>query len=185
MLKLKEIRAGLIEGNLFYHIKESRFGDYIEIVKKGSSDPVAYITLNKGDDENNYKVRRDLIDIESERRYRREWDEHFPLIENFVGQLKNAGFTVNYKPERSTAGVVVYANELKISINFACFDKSLFSRNAIIYVNGDVLWTSVSADADRILALLSGDYLSNLLNDQERSSAELSHWFKTLDLSDD
>lgn len=186
MLTLKEIRANLVKGDMFARTVESRFGDYIEIVKRGDPKPIAYITLNKGDDTNNSKVRRDLIDIDYERRFKKEWDDHLPLIEKFINQLKDAGFTVNYKPERSTAGVVVYANELKISINFACFDKSLFSRNAVIYAGGNVIWTSVDDDADKILELLTtGDYIHNLIADESKTSEELSHWFKTLDLSDD
>ena len=187
MLKLKEIRAGLIEGNLFYHIKESRFGDYVEIFKKGDTIPVAYITLNKGDEENNNKVRRDLMNIETERHFKREWDEHLPMIEKFVGQLKDAGFTVGYKSNRSIHGAKIYVNELTMSINFACFDKDIFSRNAVIYAGGNVIWTSVSDDADKILELLTtdGNYLRNLISNEKKTSEELSHWFKQLDLSDD
>jgi hypothetical protein len=171
---------------MYYRITESRFGDYVSIYKKGNADPVAYITLNKGDDENNIKVRRDLMDIDSEKRFNGEWNDHIPLIEKFINQLKDAGFTVSCKPERSIHGAKIYANELVISINFACFDKSLFSRSSVIYVGGKAIWTSIDADADRIIDLLSGgDYIHNLLADQERSSEELASWFKTLDLSDD
>ena len=186
MLKLEEIRESLVNGNMFYRTIESRFGDYIELFKKGDPTPVAYITLNKGDDENNHKVRRDLMDIEAERRYNREWNDHLPLIEKFVGQLKDAGFTVDYKPNRPNAGVIVYANELKISMNFEFLDRSLFNRNAVIYVNGNVLWTNIDGDTEYLVKLLNTDnYLSALINDQERSSEELHRWFKTLDLSDD
>lgn len=186
MLTLKEIRAKLITGEYYYRTTESRFGDYVEIFKKGDTIPIAYITLNKGDEENNNKVRRDLMDIESERHFKREWDEHLPLIEKFVGQLKDAGFTVGYRPDRTHGGVRIYANELKISINFGFLDRDIFSRNATIYVNGAALWSSIDGDTDRILKLLSGDdYIRNLLNDQQRSSEELHRWFKTLDLSDD
>ena len=185
MIKLSEIRANIVKGDMYYRITESRFGDYIEIVKKGSSDPVAYITLNKGDDENNYKVRRDLMNIDSERRFNKEWDEHLPLITKFIDRLKDAGFTVGYRPDRSMGGAKIYANELTMSINFGFFDKDIFSRNATIYLNGEALWSSISGDTDRILNLLSGDYIRNLLNDQQRSSEELHRWFKQLDLSDD
>lgn len=186
MLKLEEIRAKLITGDMYYRITESRFGDYVSIYKKGSADPIAYITLNKGDDENNIKVRRDLMDIDSEKRFNGEWNDHIPLIEKFINQLKDAGFTVGCKPERSIHGAKIYANELVISINFACFDKSMFSRNSVIYVGGKAIWTSIDADADRIIDLLSGgDYIRSLLADEERSTEELHRWFKTLDLSDD
>lgn len=187
MLKLEEIRAKLITGDMYYRITESRFGDYVSIYKKGSADPIAYITLNKGDDENNRKVRRDLMDIESERHFKREWDEHLPLIEKFVNQLKDAGFTVGYKSNRSIHGAKIYANELTMSINFACFNKDIFSRNAVIYAGGNVIWTSVSDDADKILELLTtdGNYLRNLISNEKKTSEELSHWFKQLDLSDD
>lgn len=189
MLKLEEIRENLINGNYYYKTNESRFGDYVEIFKKGDPKPIAYITLNKGDDENNNKVRRDLMNIDSERRFRREWNEHLPLIEKFVGQLKDAGFTVGYKPNRANVGVIVYANELKISMNFEFLDRNLFNRSAIIYVNGEALWRSINGDTEYIIKLLTtgtgNSYLHNLIADQKRSSEELDHWFKQLDLSDD
>ena len=185
MIKLEEIRKELVNGNMFTRIVESRFGDYIEIFKKGSSDPVAYITLNKGDDTNNRKVRRDLIDIEAERRFNKEWDEHLPLIKKFVKQLKDAGFKVDYTPSRTNAGVIVYANELKISMNFGCFENNIFSRHATIYIDRKVIW-SVNCGTDRLLEILTtGDYIHNLIADEEKTSEELSHWFKQLDLSDD
>ena len=187
MLKLEEIRNNLITGEYYYRTTESRFGDYIEIFEKGSINPVAYITLNKGDDTNNTKVRRDLMDIEAERRYKMEWDDHLPLIEKFVSQLKDAGFTVGYKSNRANVGVIVYANELKISMNFEFLDRNLFNRNAIIYVNGEALWHSINSDTDYIIKLLTtgNSYLHNLIADQKRSSEDSARWFKQLDLSDD
>ena len=185
MLKLEEIRSKIITGEYYYKTNESRFGDYIEIIKKGSSDPIAYITLNKGDEINNNKVRKDLMNIESERRFSREWNNHLPLIEKFTNQLKDAGFAVTVTPNRSIGGATIAANEMSISINFGCFDNDIFSRNATIYVGGKVLWSSVNCGTDRIIDLLSGDYIRNLLADQERSSEELDSWFKQLDLSDD
>lgn len=186
-MKLSEIRENLVKGDMFARIIENRFGDYIEIVKKGSSEPVAYITLNKGDDVSNSKVRRDLIDIESEREFNREWNDHLPLIEKFVDQLKDTGFNVEVKPNRSIGGVKIYANQLTISINFGCIDNDMFSRNATIYVNNEVLWSSTTAGVDRIIKLLSSPegYIKALINDQARSTEEIDHWFKQLDLSDE
>lgn len=185
MIGLEEIRQSLINGDMFARTIESRFGDYIEIVKRGDPDPVAFITLNKGDDTNNRKVRRDLIDIEAARRFNKEWDEHLPLIKKFVKQLKDAGFNVDYKPNRPNDGATIYANELEISINFGCIDNDIFARNANIYVGGKVIW-SMNCGTDRLLEILTtGDYIHNLIADEEKTSKELARWFKTLDLSDD
>ena len=186
MIKLEEIRKELVKGDMYYRITESRFGDYVEIFKKGDPNPVAYITLNKGSEVNNNKVRKDLMNIESERRFSREWNDHLPLIEKFTNQLKDAGFAVMVTPNRSIGGATIAANEMSISINFGCFENDIFSRNATIYVGGKLLWSSVNCGTDRIIELLTtGNYIRNLLTDKERSSEELDSWFKQLDLSDD